>query len=192
MTHSVRADRASSLAAGHDGPRQSEAGSRALNPAHHPSSPPYCRSVSDRFAGKGCVLCPNPSEGVGEHVWPRWLIQDFHGEGPFTTERAGVPYTKRDDVTPVTFRALPGAHVPMCKPCNTQLNRSIEEPAKPVVRRLLPWSATHHWPTISADDAAALARWFLKIGVLVVTPVSSSRVMLLGGSGIPGRGRLVV
>ena len=130
----------------------------------------YRRSVSDRFAGKSCVLCPRPSKGVGEHVWSRWLIQDFHGEGPFTTEKAGVSYTKRDGVTPVTLTALPGAHVPMCEPCNTQLNRSIEVPAKPVVRRLLPWSANHHWPMIRADEAAALTRWFLKIGLLAAHP----------------------
>ncbi len=98
-----------------------------------------------------CVLCPNPSKGVGEHVWPRWLIQEFHGEGPFTTEKGGVAYTKRDGVSPVTAVALPGVHVPMCEPCNTELNRSIEEPAKPVIRRLLPWSSTHAWPAISSE-----------------------------------------
>jgi len=40
-----------------------------------------------------------------------------------------------------------------------------------------------------AGTARAAPQWALG---LVVTPVSSSRVMLLGGSGIPGRGRLVV
>lgn len=117
-----------------------------------------------------CVLCPNPSKGVGEHVWPRWLIQEFHGEGPFTTEKGGIAYTKRDGVTPVTAIALPGVHVPMCESCNTELNRSIEEPAKPVIRRLLPWSSTHAWPAISTNEAAALARWFLKIGLLAGHP----------------------
>lgn len=58
----------------------------------------------------------------------------------------------------------------MCEPCNTELNRSIEEPAKPIIRRLLPWSSTHAWPAISADESAALARWFLKIGLLAGHP----------------------
>lgn len=117
-----------------------------------------------------CVLCPNPSKGVGEHVWSRWLIQEFHGQGPFTTEKAGVAYTKRDGVTPVTAVALPSVHVPLCEPCNTELNRTIEGPAKPVIRRLLPWSSTHSWPTITADEAAALARWFLKVALLASHP----------------------
>ncbi len=34
--------------------------------------------------------------------------------------------------------------------------------------------------------------WEEDVSSFVFTPVSSSRVMLLGGSGIPGRGRLVV
>lgn len=108
--------------------------------------------------------------GVGEHVWPLWLIQEFHGEGPFTTEKAGIAYTKRDGLTPATEVAVPGVHVPMCKPCNAHLNRSIEEPAKPVIRRLLPRSSIHAWPKISADEAEALARWFLKIGLLAGHP----------------------
>lgn len=131
---------------------------------------PYRWSVSNRFPGKSCVLCPRPSKGVGEHVWPRWFIQEFHGEGPFTTTKAGIPYTKRDGHTPVTATALPGTHVPMCELCNTQLNRSIEEPAKPVVRRLLHGSVSHRWPTISANEAVALARWFIKIGLLSAHP----------------------
>lgn len=135
-----------------------------------PHAHPYRRNVSDRFTGMTCVLCPNPSKGVGEHVWPRWLIQEFHGDGPFTTEKGGVAYTKRDGVTPVTAVALPGVHVPMCESCNTELNRSIEEPAKPVIRQLLPWSPTHAWPAISTNEAAALARWFLKIGLLAGHP----------------------
>jgi hypothetical protein len=58
----------------------------------------------------------------------------------------------------------------MCESCNTRLNRFIEEAAKPVVRRLLPWSANHVWPTINAHESAALARWFLKIGLLSSHP----------------------
>lgn len=131
---------------------------------------PYPRSVSNRFPGKSCVLCPSPSVGVGEHVWSRWLIRDFHRMGPFKTEKSGVPYTKRDGVTPVTMAALPGAHVPMCEPCNAVLNRSIEVPAKPVVRRLLPWETARGWPIINADEAAALARWLLKTGLLAAHP----------------------
>jgi hypothetical protein len=116
------------------------------------------------------VLCPNPSVGVGEHVWPAWLIGDFHGEGPFQTEKSGTPYTKRDNTTVATFDALPSVHVPMCADCNGRLNTLVEEPAKPVVRRVLPWSSTHTWPSLTADEAAALGRWFLKVGLLLSHP----------------------
>lgn len=118
------------------------------------------------------MLCPNPSEGVGEHVWPSWLIDDFADEGPFTSSKGGVAYTKRDDTTVVTFSALPGVHVPMCSPCNVRLNRTIEEPAKAVAERLVPWSAEHTWPVVSATDSAALARWYLKIGLLSAHPAA--------------------
>jgi hypothetical protein len=126
--------------------------------------------VANRFADKSCVLCPSPSVGVGEHVWPTWLIGDLHGGGPFHTEMAGTPYTKRDNTTVATFDALPSVHVPMCTDCNGRLNTLVEEPARPVVRRVLPWSSTHAWPTLTADDAAALGRWFLKVGLLLSHP----------------------
>jgi hypothetical protein len=116
------------------------------------------------------VLCPNPSAGVGEHVWPAWLIGDFHGEGPFHTEKSGTPYKKRDNTTVAKFAALPSVHVPMCANCNARLNTKVEEPAKPVVRRVLPRSSTHAWPTLTADEAAALGRWFLKVGLLLSHP----------------------
>lgn len=125
--------------------------------------------VSNRFPGKSCVLCSNPSEGVGEHVWPSWLIKAFHGEGPFTIEKGGTPYPKRDG-TPATTEALQGVHVPMCGECNRRLSRSIEIPAKTVIRQIMPMSATHTWPKITATEAEDLARWFLKVGLLNTHP----------------------
>lgn len=125
--------------------------------------------MANRFPGKTCVLCPTPSHGVGEHVWPNWLIRFFQDEGPFTTEKAGTPYFKPSGER-VTHNALPGCHVPMCLECNNHLNRTIEEWAKPVVRRIIPRSADHDWPTISAEDAGALARWLLKVGLLLGHP----------------------
>lgn len=128
--------------------------------------------MANRFPGLPCALCTDPSDGVGEHVWPRWLLREFHGEGPFTTEKGGIPLTRRDGGTPVTAASLPGVHVPMCGDCNGRLNQLIEEPAKEVVRRLIPWSANHQWPTLSAGEAAALARWFLKVGILSGHPAA--------------------
>ena len=126
--------------------------------------------MANRFPGETCVLCPNFSEGVGEHSWPSWFIEEFRGQGPFNSAKGTVPYTKRDGVTPVTSTALPSVHVPMCTRCNRHLGTTMEEPAKDVIRRVLPWSAGHVWPTVTADEAAALARWFLKIGLLSAHP----------------------
>lgn len=125
--------------------------------------------MPNRFPGKSCVLCPNPSEGVGEHVWPTWLIKEFHGEGPFTIQKGGTSYSKRDG-TPTTATALQSVHVPMCADCNGRLSRSIEIPAKTVIRKIMPKSGTHTWPEIAAVEAGVLARWFLKVGLLTTHP----------------------
>jgi hypothetical protein len=58
----------------------------------------------------------------------------------------------------------------MCSGCNGRLNTNIEDPAKPVIRRLLPRSPGDVWPTISADEAAAVGRWLLKVGLLWFHP----------------------
>lgn len=119
-----------------------------------------------RFEGQQCVICPNPSVGVGEHVWPTWLLKEFEGEGPFRAEKSGAPILNRDgDVA--THNALHGAHVPMCGECNSLLAKYIEEPVKDVIRAVMPKSTEHEWPTLTADDCEALARWFLKVGLLL-------------------------
>lgn len=109
---------------------------------------------------------------MGEHVWPSWFIGEFHGQGPFTTSRAGEPYTKRDRVTPHTSEALPGVHVPACKKCNAILDTTTEVPAKPVVRRLLTHRDSSSELKLSPDECAALARWLLKVGILSAHPAA--------------------
>lgn len=137
------------------------------------ATPNYAAGMTKRFAVEQCTLCTEPSTRRGEHVWPLWLIGDFEGEGPFYSEKAGRPYTKRDGVTVARFQALPGTHVPMCQECNGRMNTVIEEPAKPVVRKVMPWSASHSWPVLTPDEAAALGRWFLKVGLLLSHPKAS-------------------
>lgn len=132
----------------------------------------YRCSMGNRFPGQTCVFCPNPSVGVGEHVWPSWFISEFHGQGPFTTSRAGDPYTKRDNVTPITSDALLGVHVPACETCNAALDTTIEKPAKPVVRRLLAHRDSPDELILSTDECAALARWLLKVGLLSAHPAA--------------------
>ena len=125
--------------------------------------------MPNRFHGKTCVLCPQPSAGVGEHVISSWFQRDFHGDAPFKSESAGRAYLNRDGHI-AAQQNLPGTHVPMCSDCNGRLNTNIEDPAKPVIRKLLPQSANHVWPTISADEAAAVGRWLLKVGLLWFHP----------------------
>lgn len=128
---------------------------------------PYPDRVVDRSAGT-CVLCPAPSRGVGEHVWSKWFIKDHQGEGPFTIEKDGVLYRKRNGGA--TWPDLQGVHVPMCEACNSRLNRTIEEPAKEIVRQFLPTSEEYTWPSVRAAGVGALARWFLKVGLLKAHP----------------------
>lgn|GEM_PF-3572387 len=128
-------------------------------------------AVANRFPDAPCVLCDSPSEGVGEHVISRWLIELFGRQGPFKSEKAGVPYLNRKREVALQ-QSLPGVHVPMCSGCNNRLNRMIEVAARPVVARLLPWSSQHVWPSIDSVEAKALARWLLKVGLLWAHPDS--------------------
>lgn len=126
--------------------------------------------MSDRFRDKSCVFCSKASVGTGEHVWPKWFIGEFRNEGPFTTYHAEIPYTKRDGQTPVTSDALLGVHVPACTDCNSTLNTTLEEPAKPIVRRILNLGEASEQLVLTADECAALGRWLLKVGLLSAHP----------------------
>jgi hypothetical protein len=126
----------------------------------------YGDPVADRFRGKTCVLCgTRPSVGVGEHVVSKWFKGDIAQEGPFKSENAGVPYTNRDGDLAIQ-ETLPVPHAPMCVECNGRLNTFLEEPARPVIRKLIPQSPDHKWPTITAEEAAALGKWLLKVCLL--------------------------
>jgi hypothetical protein len=103
----------------------------------------YGDPVADRFRGKTCVLCgTRPSVGVGEHVVSKWFKGDIAQGGPFKSENAGVPYTNRDGDLAVQ-ETLPVPHAPMCVECNGRLNTFLEEPARPVIRKLIPQSPCH-------------------------------------------------
>lgn len=122
--------------------------------------------MADRFRGKNCALCGiRPSVGVGEHIVPAWFKDDFAQEAPFRSENAGVTYSNRRGMVAVQ-ETLPVPHAPMCVECNGRLNTSLEEPAKPVIRKLVPRSLGHAWPTITAEEAAALGKWLLKVCLL--------------------------
>jgi hypothetical protein len=102
--------------------------------------------MPNRFRSKLCVFCPLPSVGVGEHVLSAWFLGEFKGEGPFHTDKNGEPILKRkpkkEDRTRVEHGSLQGIHVPACESCNTALDKHFEKLAKPVIRKLMPRSAT--------------------------------------------------
>lgn len=66
---------------------------------------------------------------------------------------------------------MPGVHVPICETCNSTLNRTIEEPAKSIVRSL-PRSDEADWPSLEPADCKSLAWWFLKVILLQAHPES--------------------
>ncbi len=71
---------------------------------------PYGGAVPNRFCGKDCVLCPQLSEGVGEHVIPSWYQNDLLGDAPFKSENAGREYLKCDGNLAV-HSSLPGTRL---------------------------------------------------------------------------------
>ena len=86
--------------------------------------------MPNRFPGKACVLCPQPSTGVGEHVIPSWYQGEFLGDAPFKSENAGRAYLNRQGDLAVQ-QSLPGTHVPMSSDCNGRWSgqtRRIELP----------------------------------------------------------------
>lgn len=126
-------------------------------------------SHGTRFGGKPCVLCGQPSTRLGEHILPRWFVEDCQNEGPFTVEFGGIPCTSRGGAI-LTLPSLANIHVPMCATCNNRLNTNLEEKAKPVVRRFTLGPESAPWPYLSAEECGALARWFLKVCLLSKHP----------------------
>lgn len=88
-------------------------------------------------------------------------------------ESAGVALSKRDGAR-ATFTGLPGVHVPVCSPCNERLNRLVEVPARPLVRRLKDPSWPDSGRRLTSSDARALGRWLIKVAVLLLHPDAES------------------
>lgn len=125
--------------------------------------------MSDTVKNKPCVFCSNLNYGVGEHVWPKWYIRLLAQEGPFTTGMNGTPFTNKAGVV-VRPDALQSVHVPVCESCNQALNTHFEVQAKPVVKRIRAHMDSSDPLVLAADDCEALARWLLKVGLLLNHP----------------------
>jgi hypothetical protein len=62
----------------------------------------------------------------------------------------------------------------MCAECNNKLATAIELPAKPVVRKILQWADDGEWGVLSVPDCMDLARWCVKVGILLSHPAAES------------------
>lgn len=125
----------------------------------------YSVLVAKKISTKSCVFCQQLNFGVGEHVLPGWFIREKRHEGPFTATVAGEPYRNRDGNV-VRHQSLQGVHVPACESCNSDLNRALEEPAKPIVLKIDAHQDAQTSLVLSAKESEDLARWLLKVGIL--------------------------
>lgn len=120
------------------------------------------------FTNEVCVLCENePSTPSGDHSLPKWLLEDRFPVDEYTLERNGHPELKRDQVTPRTHDAFPRVTLPVGKRCNKTLNQRFEEPAKPLVRRVLNARSN---VTLAPAEAIVFALWTLKTWLLLAHP----------------------
>ncbi|MFH8691191.1 hypothetical protein ACH4EC_30510 [Streptomyces anulatus] len=108
-----------------------------------------------------CALCGAPVKKRREHVRPRWLLDRYKNDGPFTFYRGGEPIPYRSGVTerPQLSRVM----APACdqyneggRDCNGWLVTNFEKPAKEPVRALLDSKP------VSGIAVEAVARWAVK------------------------------
>jgi hypothetical protein len=112
-----------------------------------------------------CFLCGSePSTPKGEHAWPQWLLtREFPpSAGPYATEINQQAVLKTDG-EPRRHTAIPRILLPCGTTCNGKLNRRFEEPAKPVIRRILSSSTIE----LAADETQIAAEWFVKTALFV-------------------------
>jgi hypothetical protein len=105
-----------------------------------------------------------------EDVLSRWFMKrwDTPGNSPFGVAVNGDPLLTRAEVPVRSARIWP-VMVPVCKACNNELDRLIEKPAKPAVRRLL----NDMGALTTVEEVAAVARWAVKVLVLEAHPEAS-------------------
>lgn len=145
---------------------------------------PYPARKSQQLKGKLCVLCRDaPASRKSEHIWPTWMLRMIDGAND--PSRIGEKFTMHVNDEPVrksvpegTDRPgeirwldhLQSSHAPTCIPCNGILNRRFENPVRDVVRRLIPIDSNHTWPVLSSEEVVSLAKWMLKVGLLLKHP----------------------
>lgn len=118
--------------------------------------------------GTACVLCRSgQSTRRGEHVLPQWyLAAQGLGPGPFPWTINGEPILNRRG-QPVTLPERVRILLPVCEPCNGELNRRFEVPGRGPLGRLF---AARGAIALAGHDLEAVALWFLKTLLLHARP----------------------
>jgi hypothetical protein len=126
------------------------------------------RAVSqDGIAARKCFACGGPAtSGIGEHIIPKWLQNEYRLFDERLTLLNG---------TKIPYRNLT---VPCCVDCNTGFLSRLESSVQPIF---------HRGAVLSGEESLTLARWLSKIliGVLV------KETGLVFDRSQPGRGSIV-
>lgn len=135
---------------------------RSVACCHDPSSVPA--PPGTRFFEKLCAVGRTElSTRKGEDVIPAWF-KKHSGPAPFISYVDGKPAATHDG-SPRQLSSLPGANVPMCRSCNSVLNRRFEQPSKDIIRELV---RSGRPPGESGTRLVTL--WLLKTALLLQHP----------------------
>jgi hypothetical protein len=140
-----------------------------------------------------CLACgPTSSPPSREHVFSRWLLEEFQGRdvpmGLFKRDTDGNRERKRVDIKLDSFR-LKG----ICEACNNGWMSTLENEAKPLILALI--RGVIQFSALSEVQRRVLARWAGKPAIIeshsvgAESPVSSDflKRMRTNGDGVPGR-----
>lgn len=126
-------------------------------------------TVPSKNANAQCGVCKAAlATRTGEHAWPKWFQRDLDKQGPprfkWTVQGKEIT-TKRGK--PIDLGRRIRVLFPACEPCNSAMERTIEAPAKPLIRQL---HASGWAGFCSAEDWRILGTWFLKCILLSHLP----------------------
>ncbi len=118
-----------------------------------------------------CPLCRERNTvGRGEHVYPQWYLRHLGlGPGPMPWTSRGKPILDRNG-KPVRANHRVPVLLPMCEPCNTELEHRFETPTKDLLRRIFDRRGDD---LLTADEARLVGLWFAKTLLLLAHSESS-------------------